>query len=275
MELCHLGTLSVNEATTFRWTFEEDVSHYLEEEIPAIGVWRQKLSDYGEEKAAELLQETGMKVSHLFWAGGFTGSDGRTFRASLEDAEEALRIAASLKAQSLIVYSGARAGHTHNHARRLFREALLELAPLAAELGVALAIEPMHPGCAAEFTFVTSLDDLRNLLDAVNHEQVKFVLDTYHLGWDPQLVSRLPELVPRLALVQLGDGRVVPRGEQDRCRLGDGVLPLREIVDALAAAGYNGFYDVELLGEELEHAEYRDLLRHAKKAFGELVEKRA
>ena len=270
-----MGTLSVNEATTFRWTFEEDVAHYIEEGIPAIGVWRQKLSDCGEEKAAELIQETGLRVSHLFWAGGFTGSDGRTFRASIEDAEEALRAAASLKAESLIVYSGARAGHTHNHARRLFKEALLELAPLAAESRVALAVEPMHPGCAAEFTFVTSLDDVMNLLDAVNHDHVKFVLDTYHLGWDPQLVQRIPELVPRLALVQLADGKHAPKGEQDRCRLGDGVLPLREIVDALAAAGYNGFYDVELLGEELENADYRDLLRHARNAFAGLVEKRA
>lgn len=273
--LCLLGTLSVNEATTFRWTLEEDVSHYLEEGIPAIGVWRQKLSDCGEEKAAELIQETGIRVSHLFWAGGFTGSDGRTFRASLEDAEEALHTAASLKAESLIVYSGARAGHTHNHARRLFKEALKELAPLAAELSVALAVEPMHPGCAAEFTFVTSIDDVVNLLDAVNHDHVKFVLDTYHLGWDAQLVKRIPELIPRLALVQLGDGKSPPQGEQSRCRLGEGVLPLREIVEALAGAGYNGFYDVELLGEELEHADYRDLLKHARKAFDELVERRA
>jgi sugar phosphate isomerase/epimerase len=270
-----LGTLSVNEATTFRWTFEEDVSHYLEEGIPAIGVWRQKLSDYGEEKAAELIEETGLRVSHLFWAGGFTGSDGRSFRASIEDAEEAIRTAGSLRAESLIVYSGARAGHTHNHARRLFKEALNELAPLAAETGVALAVEPMHPGCAAEFTFLTALDDVMNLLDAVNHDHVKFVLDTYHLGWDSQLISRIPQIVPRLALVQLGDGKAPPQREQDRCRLGEGALPLREIVDALSAAGYNGFYDVELLGEELEHADYRELLRHAKKAFAELVEKRA
>jgi len=270
-----LGTLSVNEATTFRWTFEEDVSNYLEEGIPAIGVWRQKLSDYGEEKAAELIEETGLRVSHLFWAGGFTGSDGRSFRASIEDAEEAIRTAASLRAESLIVYSGARAGHTHNHARRLFKEALNELAPLAAETGVALAVEPMHPGCAAEFTFLTALDDVMNLLDAVNHDHVKFVLDTYHLGWDSQLTKRIPQIVPRLALVQLGDAKAPPQGDQDRCRLGEGALPLREIVDALSAAGYNGFYDVELLGEELEHADYRDLLRHAKKAFAELVEKRA
>ena len=188
---------------------------------------------------------------------------------------DALRTAASLGAGSLVVYSGARAGHTHNHARRLFKDALLELAPLAAELGVSLAIEPMHQGCAAEFTFVTSLDDLTALLDMVPSQQVKFALDTYHLGWDPHLVQRIPEIAPHLALVQLGDARSVPKGEQDRCRLGDGVIPLREIVDALIAAGYNGFYDIELLGEEFEDADYGSLLKHAREAFAKLVEKRA
>jgi hypothetical protein len=39
----------------------------------------------------------------------------------------------------------------------------------------------------------------------------------------------------------------------------------------LKSAGYDGYYDVELLGEELETTEYRSLLDHAKKAFAELI----
>lgn len=269
-----MAVLSVNETTTFRWSFEEDVANYLAAGIPAIGVWRQKLSDCGEEKAADLLQECGLRVSHLFWAGGFTGSDGRSFRTSVEDAEEALRTAASLGAQSLVVYSGARAGHTHNHARRLFRDALVELAVLAGELNVALAVEPMHPACAAEFTFLTSLDEALALIDSVGSLQIKLALDTYHLGFDPNLVARIPEIVSRVALVQLGDAKVPPKEEQNRCRLGEGVIPLQEIVGALRAAGYDGFYDVELLGEEIETADYSLLLRHAQEAYARLVEER-
>ena len=49
--------LSMNELTTFRWSFEEDVHNYAAADINAIGVWRQKLSDYGEEKCIELLSE--------------------------------------------------------------------------------------------------------------------------------------------------------------------------------------------------------------------------
>ncbi len=265
-----MAQLSVNETTTFRW-FEEDVLRYAAAGIPAIGVWRQKLSDYGELKGAELLAESHLKVSHLLWAGGFTGSDGRTFRASLDDAAEAVRTAHQLGTNCLVVYSGARAGHTHNHARRLLRDAIKELAPLAAELRFALALEPMHPGCGAEFTFLNSLDDALALLAAVDNPSVKLVLDTYHLGLTDKLAERIPELLKHVAIVQLGDMKAPPDGEQNRCPLGEGVVPLRPIVAALTAAGYDGFYDVELLGEEVESMDYPALLEHAKQAYRSLV----
>jgi sugar phosphate isomerase/epimerase len=266
-----MAILSMNETTTFRWPFEEDVVRYAAAGIPAIGVWREKLSDYGLEKGRELLDEHRIKVSHLLWAGGFTGSEGRSFRESLDDAREALRTAAALEAKTLVVYSGARSGHTHGHARRLLFEALKQLVPEAEALGVDLALEPMHPGCAADWTFLTSLDDALSVIGQFDSPRVKMVFDTYHLGHEANLLERIAQAVPQIAIVQLGDARQPPRGEQNRCRLGDGKVPLREIVAGLKAAGYDGFYDIELLGEELESADYFSLLEHAKQAFSELV----
>jgi sugar phosphate isomerase/epimerase len=266
-----MAVLSMNETTTFRWSFEEDVAYYAAAGIPAIGVWREKLSDCGQGKALDLLERSGLKVSHLLWAGGFTGSDGRSYRESVEDAAEAVRTAAALRTGTLVVYSGARAGHTYNHARRLMQSALRELLPLAGELGVTLAVEPMHPGCAAQWTFLTTLDDIFALLEAVSSPQVKMVFDTYHLGQSADIVVRIPQIAPHVAIVQLGDARQPPDGEQNRCRLGEGTIPLREIVAALKAAGYDGYYDVELLGEEIEPSQYQALLEHAKRAFREIV----
>jgi sugar phosphate isomerase/epimerase len=263
--------LSMNETTTFRWSFEEDAANYAAADIPAMGVWRQKLSDCGLARAIELLQQTGMKVSHLFWAGGFTGGDGRTYRESVEDAVEAVRTTAALGAGCLAICSGARAGHTSNHARRLLQGALIELAPLAEELGVVLALEPMHPGCSADWTFLTNLDETVAILEAIGRPEVKMVLDAYHLGQDPALVERIPQIVSHVALVQLGDAKCPPQGEQNRCLLGSGTVPLKEIVCALKSAGYDGFYDVELLGEELGVADYHGLLLHAKQAFDKWV----
>ncbi|MEK6237380.1 MAG: sugar phosphate isomerase/epimerase [Planctomycetales bacterium] len=259
--------LSVNEVTTYRWTFEEDVTHYQAAGISAMGVWRQKLSDFGEEKGIELLQETGLQESNLLWAGGFTGSDGRSFRDSITDGIEAIRLAAAMKAECLVVYSGSRGGHTHNHARRLFIEAISSLIPHAAEHGVPLAIEPMHPDCAADATFLTELDDVLEVLDKLDSPEAGLVFDTYHLGFNGSVLERIPEIIDRIRIVHLGDGKEPPEREQNRCRLGDGVIPLQEIIRALTAAGYSGYYDVELIGEDVSGEDYHELIQQSKQTF--------
>lgn len=265
-----MAKLSMNEMTTFRWSFEEDVAQYVAAGIQGIGVWRQKIADYGEEKGVELLAESGLEVSNVLWAGGFTGSDGRSQRESIDDALEAIRLTAELKADCLVVYSGARAGHTHNHARRLLTEALREMLHAAAKHQVTLAIEPMHLGCADDWTFLTSIDDALAIIESLDHPQLKLAFDTYHFGRQERMVERLATLAERIAIVHLGDCKSPPRLEQNRLPLGNGTVPLKEIVEALTNAGYDGFYDVELMGEEIERADYRDLVEQSKCAFAQL-----
>ena len=259
--------LGVSQTTTFRWTFEEDVQRYSAAGIGAIGVWRQKLSDYGEEKGRELITETGLCVSSLHWAGGFTGSDGRSYLECVQDAANAVTLAKELNAGCLIVYTGSRAGHTHNHARRLVKAALSEIAAVAEEHAVTVAIEPMHPGCASDWTFLTDVDETLALLDDVGSEQLKLVFDTYQLGQNETIIEKIPDLVPRIVLVQLGDAKEPPSGEQNRCPLGEGNIPVREIISALVSAGYSGIYEVELLGEEIEASDYDELLSQTRRVF--------
>lgn len=266
-----MAHLSINELTTFRWSFEEDVQNYSSAGVEGIGVWRQKLSDFGEEKGIELLLESGLAVSSLLWAGGFTGSEGKTHKESVEDAAEAIRLAGAMSAPCLIVYSGPRAGHTHNHARRLMRAALDELLPLAEAVDVTLAIEPMHAGCAADWTFLTELDEAIALLEAYGTPRLKLAFDTYHLCQNGSVLSRLPDIVESIGIVQLGDAKEPPHGEPNRSRLGEGNLPLAEVVQTLNRAGYEGFYDVELMGEEIEQTDYEQLVADSKAAFQRLV----
>jgi sugar phosphate isomerase/epimerase len=115
------------------------------------------------------------------------------------------------------------------------------------------------------------VDETLEVIEAVGSEHVKLVFDTYHLGQDHKIVDRIPEIARHVAIVHLGDARQPPDGEQNRCRLGDGTVPLKEIVDALVRGGYDGYFDVELLGEEIETLDYHGLLEHAKQAYGVLV----
>jgi sugar phosphate isomerase/epimerase len=262
-----MGRFAISELTTFRWSFEEDITNYQSVGVHAIGIWRHKLTDFGEQRGAKLLAESGLTASSLQWAGGFTGSDGRSHTDSLADARLAIQTAAALGAKCLIVHSGARGSHTHNHARRLFRQALEKLLPLAEERGVTIAVEPMNGDCGGEFTFLNCFDETLALISECDSTALGIVLDTYHWGHQPLLFERLPQLLPHLALVQLGDTRQPPSGEPNRCPLGEGIIPLRDIVHGLETAGYEGYYEVELMGEEFEAADYYDLLSRSRETF--------
>ena len=267
-----MARLAISELTTLRWSFEEDVQRFAAAGVGAIGVWRHKLGDFGEERGAELLAESGLAVSSLQWAGGFTGSEGRSHDDSLHDARAAIHTAELLSAGCLIVHSGARGSHTFNHARRLFHQALDRLLPLAEERGVVLAIEPTSGDCGGDFTFLHCLDETQELVAKYDSRYLKIALDTYHWAHDPDLTGRLPQLTPHLGLVQLADGRHPPRGEPNRCPLGDGTLPLASVVASLAAAGYEGDYEVELMGEEIEAADYAQLIARSTRKFAEWME---
>ncbi len=255
-----MGRLSVNELTTYRWSFDEDVHQYLEAGIEGIGVWRDKLVDFGEEKGAELISESGIAVSCLLWAGGFTGSDGRRFSDSVEDASQAIELAALIGAPTLVLHSGGRGGHTLRHAHRLLETALVELLPVARTAGIRLAMEPMAPASAIDWTVQTDLKETLALVRRIDHPALALVLDTYHWMQRAELESLLPELVEHLALVHLADSRTFPSADQQRCPLGRGRRPLSRVVSRLEELGYQGWYDIKLMGEEIEALDYRQLL---------------
>lgn len=263
--------LSINELTTYRWSFEEDVEHYTAAGIRSLSVWRHKLSDFGEEKGIELLIDSGLTVASLLWAGGFTGSDGQTHQDSIADAQAAIQLAAALQAECLIVHSGSRAGHTNNHAWRLLKSALKRLLPIASDFGVTLAIEPMPSRCASEWTFLTDIDETLDLLDQFNSPQLKLVFDTSHFGYNEAICERLSELAPRIGIVHLADAKEPLSYEQNRCRLGEGSIPLEAMLLSLVRAGYDGYFDVKLMGEEIEAADYAELIAHSKNTFEQLT----
>jgi sugar phosphate isomerase/epimerase len=263
--------LSINELTTYRWSFEEDVEYYTAAGIQSMAVWRHKLSDFGEEKGIELLMDSGLAVSSLQWAGGFTGSDGQSHQDSIADACAAIQLAAAMQAACLVVYSGSRAGHTNSHARRLLTGALESLLPIACEFGVPLAIEPMPSRCSSEWTFLTNIDETLRLLDQFDSPQLKLVFDTYHFGHNEAICERLSELAPRMGVVHLADAKEPPGVEQNRCRLGDGTIPLDSVIASIVHAGYDGYFDVKLMGEEIEASDYAELIAHSKDAFENLT----
>ena len=109
-------------------------------------------------------------------------------------------------------------------------------------------------------------------MDTIGSPRVQLAFDAYQFGAEPTAIELLPRFAGRIAIVHLADGKTPIEQEQNRTRLGDGVVPLAEVIAALSAAGYNGDYDVELIGQEIEATDYRELLRHSKAVYGRLID---
>jgi sugar phosphate isomerase/epimerase len=263
--------LSMNEITTYRWSLEQDIENYQEAGYSGIGVWRHKLADGDENRGIELLADSGLRVTHLSWAGGFTGSDGRTAAESIDDALEALRLAAAINAGCLVIYPGGRNNHIYRHAGRLLRSALEELLSLAEEVEVPLAIEPMHAACAKDWTFLTDLPSVMALINDFRSPYLKIAYDTFHFPIHGRHRDVLGRLAPHIGIVHLGDRRQSPTCDQERCPLGQGRIPLGDVIGTLQEAGYTGDYDVKLLGSELEAYDYWTILEQSQQTFAELA----
>jgi sugar phosphate isomerase/epimerase len=75
-----------------------------------------------------------------------------------------------------------------------------------------------------------------------------------------------------VAVVHLADGNLPSDSEQTRTRLGEGQVPLAEILTAFHQAGYDGDYDIELIGPDLERTDYSQLLAHSRAAYERLMQ---
>lgn len=264
--------LAVNQITTYRWEFDEDVTGCVNAGIEGIGIWLRKLHDFGEERSLECIQESGLSVSTVSLAGGFTGSAGCSFRDALRYAADSVGLARRLAADAVVLVSGPRSGHTRNHARRLFVEAIKCLSDLAGESSLNLAIKPMHPSQARQWTFLNSLDQAMELVSQVDLPNVKLALNTAEMRHEQSLIERAAELAPHVAVLQLADAFNRPHtaGEStENCHLlpGEGDVPVMEIAEAFVRNGYRNHLEVEVWSDSVWASNPADVLSHSRRLF--------
>lgn len=255
---------SLSELSMVRWDLEQELEHLTRHGIDGVGLWRTKLSDIGVATARSLLGRYRCRVSSLQWAGGFTGSDGRNFRESVDDAIDAIETAAAVGARVLVIHTGCRGGHTLGHAHRLLREACEALAPAAWDAGVRLAIQPFHPAAAAGCGFLTRVSQAVEWTDRFDHPAVGLSLDLWQFGHDPALPDLLPRLLRRLFLVKVADRGEAPSSGGERLPPGMGCLPLENLVATLLSLGYAGDVEFDPIGETAEAAGYDQTIREVR-----------
>jgi sugar phosphate isomerase/epimerase len=253
-----LERISVSQITTYHWSFKESLNGLLSAGIPAIGLWNRKILDMEPAEAAELVIDSGIKVSSISLAGGFTGCNEYAFEDAIADAIQLICFGGQVNAAAIQVASGPRAGHTLNHARDLTMEALKRLGDVASLTGTRLALKTMRPAQARHWTFLNSLHATLDLIDACGHPAVGLALEPALLLNEENPEQLLAEIMPLIASVQISDW--------DASDSLPDQFPQMELVEMIHESGYKGFFDLEAWSEEVWHSEYDPLLTRVRQA---------
>ncbi|WP_327711104.1 sugar phosphate isomerase/epimerase [Streptomyces sp. NBC_00464] len=251
------GRLSINQETIKQWSLPELAEGCAKAGIDKIGLWRAPVQEYGVERTAQLLADSGLSVTSLCRGGFFTALDPAERARALDDNRAALDEAAGLSTDTLVLVSGGLPEGSKDlyGARERIADALAELAPYAAERGVRLAIEPLHPMFASDRCVVSTLSQALDIAERFPAEQVGVVVDTYHLWWDDQAPAQIARAgaAGRIHSFQLADwitplpaGVLLGRGQ-----LGDGSVDFRAFRTAVEATGFDGPIEVEIFNEDL------------------------
>ncbi|MBF6249500.1 sugar phosphate isomerase/epimerase family protein [Nocardia farcinica] len=266
-------SLSLNTATTKRWTLAEAVDGAARAGLGAIGLWRDRVQEVGVAAAAKLVADTGLRVSSLC-RGGFLTAPGDG-QSALDDNRRAIDEAAALGTRELVMVMGGIADRDLAAARARVEERLALLVPYAAERGVRLALEPLHPMFCADRAVISTLAQALTMARPYPAETVGVVVDTFHLWWDPLLEDQIAQAGAegRISSYQVCDWLNPMAADPllSRGMMGDGVIDFATIGGWVRTAGYRGDVEVEIFNAAVWEADGHSVIETMKQRYRELV----
>lgn len=252
-----MDRLSLNQATVSKLSLAEAVDLCVRHEIPAIGLWRERVAETGLAEAVRTVRASGLHVSSLCRGGFFTHADPGARKAAIAANRAAITEAAELGADTLVLVSGGLVPGSRDLAlaRRMIADAIGELVPAAQRSGVRLGIEALHPMFAADRCVITRLGEALDLALQFPAGAAGVVVDTYHVWWDAALLADIARAGEgqRIVSYQVCDW-ILPLPADTllgRGHVGDGHIDFPPITAAVAAAGYAGYIETEIFSEAI------------------------
>lgn len=253
----------ISEVTTWPWTFAEDLARYADLGADAIEIWEFKLDRDPKQRREQLASVAahGLRVAsyqadvHSVFPTHLQANPA-SVDARSESIKHTLATVAPLVPGAVFVLNTGIAPRGDVHAAfdttvRVYRE----LARRAAELGVRLALEPLHPLAMNEDSFAWNLEDARAIVEAVDDRALGICADIWNLAGQFDLRARLARCAGKVFLAQVSDYRR-PRSFLDRLAVGDGSIDYRPFIEGLRDSGYDGPLVLEIFSKDVPDSLY-------------------
>jgi sugar phosphate isomerase/epimerase len=253
------GQFGVSEFTHWFQSFEEDVALYQQTGVASMELCERKLARETTRAWQQLafLKETGLRVSsvqprvHALFQ-DFMCPDLEMPQERLAEYRKSIDLIAKFFPNiPLVTISGRAPRSNYQLAHQTARKLYPDLADYAADQGVRIMFEPLHPILMNTDTFICSLTEAMRLVEDVDRKNFGICLDVWHVWQEPLIHQQIRKLGDRLFGVHISDWpKDEPRCPADRLLPGDGCIDLAVLFASIEASGYRGSYCLEIFSDE-------------------------
>lgn len=253
--------LGFSEFTTMPWSFDHDLTAYATAGAQAMEVVEDKLDAARAAEQLAAISDAGLAISGVqpsvrtFFASRMTPEPQR-----LEDRVAALRgsiarLGPHTPGAPFITNTGAHPTGDMDEAMRVVARELKALAPVAADHGVRLALEPLNPTSVNIESAIWTVDQALTVIEDAGADEVGLCLDYWNVWQNADIVDQIARAGDRLFTVQASGWRD-PRSFADRIAPGEGPMPLADLMCATRMAGFDGAYVVEIFSNDVVDSVY-------------------
>lgn len=249
-----------------------DIALWRDLGIEHVALILPKIDEIGWDAAREMVRSARLRVSTIF---------GPTYRPLDADRSlgwwdadqtrtvDTIEFAASVGAASVYVCSGAAPTVTWDDAADAFCELVAPAVARGAELGVPLLIEPTNP-LRADISFVFWQ---RDAMDLARRGGTKVMLDLQSCWYERGLEQVVRKNIDLVGLTQISDYVIGTTETGNRVVPGDGDIPLERLLAMVLDAGFEGSFDLEVMGPRIEEEGYRSSIERAVERASELLDR--
>jgi sugar phosphate isomerase/epimerase len=252
-----LESISVSAVSTWNWSLDEDLAFYEREGIQNVGIAFRKLEADGDVMAAvRRVNDAGLRVTNLLVPGPFELDHPERWHEQRERADLMMDAALDLRPEVVVFTTGPAGRLPWERAADALEEVMHGMILEATRESLPIAFEHTH-ALRADVGFVHSLRDAIELawrLGAGVCMEVNACWAERNLG------GTIAAGVDAISLVQVSDFAIGTHTTPDRLVPGDGDIPLGRIVGQLRDAGYEGAFDIEIIGPRIEEEGYESAI---------------
>lgn len=258
--------LSVSAVSSWQWPLDEDLTFWSDAGIDHVGLSFRKLEEAGVDTAVARVRDAGLRVSNIVELGWWRLDDPTTWPRQQDRLLAAVDAAAPFGA-CLVLTTGPAGRLEWDAAVHALGEALAPVQEAARGAGVTLTIEHTGP-LRVDLSFCTTA---RDGLDLARELHAGLCLELNSCFAERDLQGTIAAANDVLTHVQVSDFVIGSLSTPDRAVPGDGDIPLGSLLAAILESGYQGAFELEMVGPRIEDEGYASAIRRGVAYLDELL----